>query len=122
MLTFQSRFGFAEWLAPYTDETVRSLARRGVKNLAVVMPGFSADCLETLEEIAIENKVAFLGAGGREFHYIPCLNEHDAWIRALTDISLENLQGWLSPAWDAGSASEAAQASRQRAIALGARS
>jgi ferrochelatase len=121
-VTFQSRFGRAEWLKPYTIEVMAQLGKGRIGRVDVMCPGFVADCLETLEEIGIENKVAFLGAGGREFHYIPCLNEHDAWIRALTDISLENLQGWLSPAWDAGSASEAAQASRQRALALGARS
>ncbi len=64
-------------------------------------PGFVSDCLETLEEIAIENKAAFLRAGGGEFHYIPCLNERDDWIRALTEIALGNLQGWVSHAWDA---------------------
>jgi ferrochelatase len=122
IVTFQSRFGRAEWLKPYTIEVMAQLGKGKIGRVDVMCPGFVADCLETLEEIAIENKVAFLGAGGGDFHYIPCLNEHDAWIRALTEISLENLHGWVSPAWDAGSASKAAEATRQRALARGARS
>jgi ferrochelatase len=121
MVTFQSRFGRAEWLKPYTIEVMAQLGRAKIGRVDVMCPGFVADCLETLEEIAIENKVAFLGAGGSDFHYIPCLNEHDAWIRALTEISLENLQGWIGPGSDSGSASEIAEASRQRALARGAR-
>ena len=81
MLTFQSRFGRAEWLQPYTDKTVEELAKRGVKNLAVVTPGFSADCLETLEEIAIENAEIFTHNGGEHFAAIPCLNDSDAGMR-----------------------------------------
>ena len=121
MISFQSRFGRAEWLKPYTIEVMAQLGKGRIGRVDVMCPGFVAECLETLEEIAIENKVAFLGAGGREFHYIPCLNEHDAWLRALTEISLENLQGWVTPSWDAGFAGEAAEASRQRALARGAR-
>ena len=78
MLTFQSRFGRAEWLQPYTDKTVEALAQRGVKNLAVVTPGFSADCLETLEEIAVENADIFKANGGENFAAIPCLNDSEA--------------------------------------------
>ncbi len=78
MLTFQSRFGRAEWLQPYTDKTVEALAQRGVKNLAVVTPGFSADCLETLEEIAVENADIFRANGGENFAAIPCLNDSEA--------------------------------------------
>ena len=75
MMTFQSRFGPAEWLKPYTDATMKALAERGVKNLAVIMPGFAADCLETLEEIAMENAAIFSCAGGENFAGIPCLND-----------------------------------------------
>jgi ferrochelatase len=95
MLTFQSRFGFAEWLAPYTDETVRSLARRGVKNLAVAMPGFSADCLETLEEIAIENAEIFRRHGGENFAALPCLNDSAAGMAVIEHLAVRELQGWM---------------------------
>jgi ferrochelatase len=122
LTTFQSRFGGAEWLKPYTMETLKRLGKEKVRRVDVVCPGFVSDCLETLEEIGIENKAAFLRGGGTEFHYIPCLNERDAWIRALTEISLENLQGWVTSDWDAGSAHKAAEASRGRALARGARS
>jgi ferrochelatase len=87
-LTYQSRFGRAEWLQPYTQPTLERLARKGVKCVDVICPGFVGDCLETLEEIAIECRDAFLATGGREFHYIPCLNERPDWISALTDIAL----------------------------------
>ena len=76
-MTFQSRFGGAEWLQPYTDETVKELARGGVKRLAVVTPGFAADCLETLEEIGVENAEYFHEAGGEKFAHLPCLNDSD---------------------------------------------
>ncbi len=99
--TFQSRFGRAEWLKPYTQDTVVRLARDGVARVDVVCPGFVSDCLETLEEIGIEVKQAFLGAGGREFHAIPCLNEHPYWIAALVDLVMANLQGWLDVPPDA---------------------
>jgi len=85
-VTFQSRFGAAEWLQPYTEPTLIELARQGVKRVDVVCPGFVSDCLETLEEIAIEARRAFLGAGGREFHALPCLNEAPEWITALAKI------------------------------------
>ena len=99
--TFQSRFGRAEWLKPYTQDTLERLAKEGVGRVDVVCPGFVSDCLETLEEIGIEVKQAFLGAGGREFHAIPCLNEHPQWIGALVELVLANLQGWLAPPPDA---------------------
>ena len=83
LVAFQSRFGRAEWLKPYTQDTVEALGRQKTRRIDVICPGFVADCLETLEEIAIENKAAFLSAGGGEFHYIPCLNEREAWIEAL---------------------------------------
>jgi ferrochelatase len=97
------------------------LGRQKLKRVDAVCPGFVSDCLETLEEIAIENKAAFLSAGGGEFHYIPCLNERDDWIRALCTIALENLGGWLTTGSDRVSAAQAADASRQRALAHGAR-
>jgi ferrochelatase len=92
--TFQSRFGRAEWLQPYTDETVELLARDGVKRLAVVTPGFAADCLETLEEIAVENREIFLHHGGEHFAYIPCLNDSEGGIRVLLHIIERELKGW----------------------------
>jgi ferrochelatase len=97
MLTFQSRFGFAEWLEPYTDETVRSLAQRGVKNLAVAMPGFAADCLETLEEIAVENAEIFHRNGGANFAALPCLNDSAAGMAVIEHLALRELQGWVTP-------------------------
>ena len=87
LVTFQSRFGAAEWLQPYTEPTLVELARQGLKRADVVCPGFTSDCLETLEEIAIEARRAFLGAGGREFHALPCLNEAPEWIAALARIA-----------------------------------
>jgi ferrochelatase len=87
MLTFQSRFGYAEWLRPYTADTLVALAQRKIDRVDVVCPGFVADCLETLEEIGIEARRAFVTAGGREFHLIPCLNESPEWIAALAEIA-----------------------------------
>jgi ferrochelatase len=95
MLTFQSRFGTAEWLKPYTDATVQSLAQRGVKNLAAVMPGFTADCLETLEEIAGENAEIFRHAGGVNFAAIPCLNDSEAGMRVIAHVVTSELAGWV---------------------------
>jgi len=95
MLTFQSRFGRAEWLQPYTDMTVKSLAERGVKNLAVITPGFSADCLETLEEIAVENAHIFKSNGGANFAAIPCLNDSDAGMAVIAHLVRRELQGWM---------------------------
>ncbi len=86
MVTFQSRFGAAEWLQPYTEPVLVALARGGASRVDVICPGFVSDCLETLEEIAIEGRRAFLGAGGREFHALPCLNEAPEWIVALAKI------------------------------------
>jgi len=94
-ITFQSRFGRAEWLKPYTDETVRALARDSVKNIAVVTPGFSADCLETLEEIAGENAEIFHRAGGERFAAIPCLNASDRGMRVIRHLVERNLSGWI---------------------------
>jgi ferrochelatase len=89
LVTFQSRFGAAEWLQPYTQPTLVELAGQGVRRVDVICPGFVSDCLETLEEIDIEARRAFLGAGGREFHALPCLNESPEWIEALAKITLE---------------------------------
>lgn len=94
MVSFQSRLGRAEWLQPYTAPTVRKLAQEGVRHLDVICPGFSADCLETLEEISMEVRAEFLQAGGKEFNYIPCLNENPAWLRALAEIAEQHLIGW----------------------------
>jgi ferrochelatase len=117
LVTFQSRFGRAEWLQPYTEPTLVALARQGVDRVDVMCPGFTSDCLETLEEIAREARAAYLGAGGRSFHYIPCLNDQHEWIVALVELSLRHLQGW-----DTRSAPDASEleAREQRARRLGA--
>jgi ferrochelatase len=94
MMTFQSRFGTAEWLKPYTDATVKSLGEQGVKNLAVITPGFAADCLETLEEIAMENAHIFKSAGGENFAHIPCLNDSERGMSVIWDVVTRELQGW----------------------------
>jgi ferrochelatase len=93
-LCFQSRFGKAEWLRPYTAPTLEALAKSGVKRVDVICPGFVGDCLETLEEIAMEGKESFLTAGGKEFHYIPCLNERADWVKAMHDLAITHLAGW----------------------------
>jgi ferrochelatase len=93
-VTFQSRFGRARWLEPYTEPTLRELGAAGVARVDVMCPGFPADCLETLEEIAMEGRAAFVQAGGKEFHYIPCLNDDPAWIDALSGIAERHLAGW----------------------------
>ena len=95
IMTFQSRFGTAEWLKPYTDATVKSLAERGVKNLAVITPGFAADCLETLEEIAMENADIFRQAGGENFAAIPCLNDSPGGMAVIRDVVTRELKGWI---------------------------
>jgi len=95
LVTFQSRFGKAEWLQPYTAPTLEKLARDGVGRVDLFCPGFTSDCLETLEEIALEARHSFLTAGGREFHYIDCLNDRPEWIGALADIVEEHGAGWL---------------------------
>jgi ferrochelatase len=93
-LTFQSRFGKAKWLEPYTEPTLVKMAQSGVGRVDVVCPGFTSDCLETLEEISQEAREAFLHAGGKEFHYIPCLNDSPEWITALSRITQQHLSGW----------------------------
>ena len=96
-ITFQSRFGREEWLKPYTDATLKSLPAQGVRSVQVISPGFAADCLETLEELAMENRDHFLAAGGERFQYIPCLNSSPVHIAALAHIAGEHLAGWIAP-------------------------
>tara|TARA_B100000674_G_C37870162_1_gene929082 strand:+ start:281 stop:1312 length:1032 start_codon:yes stop_codon:yes gene_type:complete len=93
-VTFQSRFGSEPWLQPYTDETIQSLAKKGVKKLAIIAPGFFSDCLETLEELAMEGKEIFIDNGGKEFVYIPCLNDSDNSLKIVKKITDENIAGW----------------------------
>ncbi len=94
LLTFQSRFGKAEWLQPYTSQTLEQLAGEGIASVDVICPGFATDCLETLEEIAVENRDVFLQAGGKEYQYIPALNDNVGHIKALASIIDRHLQGW----------------------------
>jgi ferrochelatase len=93
--TFQSLFGRNEWLRPYTDDTLRQLAQRGAKRVFVAMPGFTTDCLETLDEIGYESHEVFRRAGGEELHACRCLNDHPAWIEAMHTLVLEEGKGWL---------------------------
>jgi ferrochelatase len=95
LMTFQSRFGPAEWIKPYTDATVKSLAEQGVKSVAVITPGFAADCLETLEEIAMENAEIFKAAGGKNFTAVPCLNDSANGMAVIRDVVLRELKGWI---------------------------
>ena len=117
-VTFQSRFGKAKWLEPYTEPTLIALAQAGVKRVDVVCPGFTSDCLETLEEIDQEAREAFLEAGGSDFRYIACLNDTPAWIGALAQVVDGHLQGW--PTRSAPDHAALA-AQREAALALGAR-
>ncbi len=91
IVSFQSRLGKDKWIEPYTDETLENLPKKGVKKLAVVCPAFVSDCLETLEEIAMEGQEEFLKAGGESFHYLPCLNDEDAWIEVVKNLCEEKL-------------------------------
>ena len=93
-ITFQSRFGKQEWLKPYTSETLENLAQQGIGEVDVICPGFAIDCLETLEEIAVENRDVFLNAGGQQYQYIPALNDSDANIEAMADLIEQHIQGW----------------------------
>jgi len=120
IVAFQSRFGKQEWLKPYLASTLEQLGKAKTKRIDVICPGFSSDCLETLEEIAMEGKVIFTLAGGGEYHYIPALNENEAWMTAMTTIALENLQGWVSEDWDQEQATQQAKMTKSRAQALGA--
>jgi len=115
LLSFQSRLGAGQWLSPYTDHTLRELARGGTKSVQVICPGFSADCLETLEEIAIENRDTFIQAGGENYHYIPCLNDRPEHIEMLGQVVKQHIQGW-----DNVTEENQKHISQQRAMALGA--
>jgi ferrochelatase len=113
VVTFQSRFGKAEWLKPYTEPTLVALAGKGIGRVDVMCPGFATDCLETLEEINLEARAAFLAAGGQAFSYVPCLNDQHEWIAALAGVAIRHMQGW-----ETGVAAEPAALERQRARAL----
>lgn len=116
-VTFQSRLGRAQWLEPYTEPTLIAMARSGVARVDVICPGFTSDCLETLEEIGMEAREAFLHAGGKEFSYIPCLNDQPEWISALCAIAQRHMGGWDTRI-DSGR--EEREQSRSRALELGA--
>ena len=115
LVTFQSRLGRAEWLQPYTEPTLVALAKQGVKRVDVLCPGFTSDCLETLEEIDQEAREAFLHAGGSEFHHLPCLNDQHEWIAALAALAIRHMQGWPTTV-----SHDAAALDAQRALALAA--
>ena len=115
IVSFQSRLGRAKWLEPYTEPTLKLLGSQGVKRIDAICPGFAADNLETLEEIAMEAKEAFLAAGGQRFDFIACLNDRPDWISALADLSQRHLQGWPT------GAAVGDEAQRQRALAMGAK-
>jgi len=115
VVCFQSRFGKAEWIKPYTTEVLGKLAKDGIKTVDVMCPGFVSDCLETLEEIAMEGKEDFLTQGGQDYRYIPCLNDHPDWIKALADLVENQLGGWIATADDA-------EMRQQRALNCGAKS
>jgi ferrochelatase len=112
-------FGKEEWIKPYTDVTIKSLPAQGVKTLHVICPGFSADCLETVEEIDAENRDYFMQAGGESFHYIPALNWREDHLEALTDLILSQMQGWIDVSYSQENAQMACQASLARAKAMG---
>lgn len=122
-VSFQSRFGPREWLQPYTDELLASLPGEGVRSVQVVCPGFSADCLETLEEMNIQNRNIFMQAGGDRFTYVPALNDQPAHIEFLADLVCKHAQGWpeLDPELDQEAAAKERAAAKQRALAMGAK-
>lgn len=122
-VSFQSRLGRAEWLQPYTAPTVQALGKQGVRRIDVLCPGFIADCLETLEEIALEVRDEFLHAGGKEFHYIPCLNEAPDCLRALAEIAEQHLHGWptMPTSGELEQQKQQAQIGRAEAMRLGAK-
>ena len=92
--TFQSRFGRQEWLQPYTSETLKRLPKEGIKNINIISPGFSSDCLETLEELEFENKQYFIEAGGEVYKYIPCLNNDSLHIKMISELIIKHCKGW----------------------------
>ncbi|MFM9835224.1 MAG: ferrochelatase [Methylophilaceae bacterium] len=117
-VAFQSRFGKQEWLKPYLASTLEALGKAKTMRVDVICPGFSSDCLETLEEIAMEGKHIFQSNGGGDYNYIPALNENDAWIQAMTEIALEHLQGWVSGEWDSETAKKVSEQSKMLANML----
>jgi ferrochelatase len=122
VVSFQSRFGRAEWLQPYTAGTVAQLAREGKRRVDVICPGFTSDCLETLEEINMEVRREFEAAGGQDYHYIPCLNETPAWIAGMAEIAEQHLIGWptmMSPS-QRDAEKRDADTGRERAVQMGA--
>jgi ferrochelatase len=121
LVCFQSRFGRAEWIKPYLAKTLEELGKQKTRRVDVICPGFSSDCLETLEEIAMEGKATFLNSGGGEFHYIPALNEREEWIHAMVEIVRAHLHGWLDSDRDRERAQQALDLSRQLALAMGAK-
>ena len=123
VLAFQSLFGKEEWLKPYTADTVTAMAKSGVESLDVICPGFSADCLETIEEIDIQNREFFESNGGKEFRYIPALNDRPDHLRFLADLIQHHIQGWVvgPEEYDRAAVEQAAQASKERADRLAAR-
>jgi len=121
-LVFQSRFGREPWLQPYCDKTLEALPSQGIKSVDIICPGFTADCLETLEEIAMENRDIFINAGGEQYHYIPALNDSDEHIKALCEVLTAHCFGWpeTMPGWDAGKRAVEENKSRERALNMGA--
>ena len=121
-VVFQSRFGRARWLEPYADRTLQAAARAGMRRVDVVCPGFAVDCLETLEEIALQNRALFIAAGGQELHYIPALNARPDHIAALSGLLRHHLAGWpeCDPAWDETASAQASADRVARASQLGA--
>ena len=115
MVTFQSRFGKAKWLEPYTEPTLIALAEQGVKRVDLICPGFTSDCLETLEEISQEAQETYLHAGGETFHYIPCLNDSDTWVQGMHDLCQSHMGGWPMEQPHA----QELMTSREEALALG---
>ena len=122
-LTFQSRFGKAEWLKPYTDKTLSEMPAEGVKSVDVVCPGFPSDCIETLEEINMENRGYFMEAGGQEYQYIPALNDNPEHVKALADIIQQHTQGWVETDsnWQASTAEKQSKITKKQAQEHGAK-
>ncbi len=120
-VAFQSRFGREEWLKPYADHTLQEWAKNGVKSVDIVCPGFSADCLETLEEVAMQNRDIFFNAGGERYHYIPALNDNSEHIKILTRLIELHTQGWPELHADVEQQKRAAETSKRRALELGAK-
>ena len=117
MVTFQSRFGKAKWLEPYTEPTLIALAEQGVKRVDLICPGFTSDCLETLEEISQEAQETYLHAGGETFHYIPCLNDSATWVNGMHELCNAHMGGWQIQSTDEQQLAK----SRAEALALGAK-